>query len=299
MKTTFCIFAGFAALFFVSSLPSLAQADLIPTNLTLWLKADDGFSIVDGTATWADKSGNGNNVTQAGSDRHPAKVDNQIGPTNNLPVIRFDGDDWLGRSDDNVIGKTDTAHTVFAVAMLADITANRTVFDVTESGGVTSVLHRTIFLPGVGSKVFEFSVRDDSYNKNYVFDTTSRRTLPDFTIVTSERNGSSLEMWLDGYSSGSDSTNTLGAMDSGGYYTTVGAVRNSGNTLGSGHMNGDIAEIIVYDRVLNSTEFEQVGYYLEQKYGLETACVPEPSTLVLLGVGALALLLAIYRRRKK
>ena len=55
----------------------------------------------------------------------------------------------------------------------------------------------------------------------------------------------------------------------------------------------NIAELIIYDGELTSSQVLQVGKYLEGKYGIPF--IPEPSCLVLLGMGALALM--GFRRR--
>lgn len=70
----------------------------------------------------------------------------------------------------------------------------------------------------------------------------------------------------------------------------VGA-RNDGATWA---FDGLIAELIVYDRILSESEMNEVGYYLQEKYGLAGAYVPEPASLVLMGAGGLMLL----RRRR-
>jgi hypothetical protein len=41
---------------------------------------------------------------------------------------------------------------------------------------------------------------------------------------------------------------------------------------------GDIAEIIIYNRALTTTEENQVGYYLKQKYDLGTTYTEPPRT---------------------
>ena len=56
----------------------------------------------------------------------------------------------------------------------------------------------------------------------------------------------------------------------------------SGQTWGIGYngtgngaeLNGDIAEVLIYNRVLTAEESEQVGAYLETKYGLSTTYGP-------------------------
>ena len=46
------------------------------------------------------------------------------------------------------------------------------------------------------------------------------------------------------------------------------------NACGNGaQLNGDIAELLIYNRILSTAEANQVGAYLENKYGLDTAYV--------------------------
>ena len=58
--------------------------------------------------------------------------------------------------------------------------------------------------------------------------------------------------------------------------------------------SNQIAEIIVYDRVLTSTESSDVYNYLSNKY----MTTPEPGTLVLLATGLVGLLAYAWRKRK-
>ena len=71
-------------------------------------------------------------------------------------------------------------------------------------------------------------------------------------------------------------------------------------TAGAGWgLNGDFAELLVFNRVLTDAERNTVGSYLADKYGLTTAyVVPEPNTLVLLVVGLFGLLAYAWRKRK-
>ena len=67
-----------------------------------------------------------------------------------------------------------------------------------------------------------------------------------------------------------------------------------------------MAELIVVSGSLSTNDFNAIGTYLETKYDLNTAfpdasstAIPEPSTLVLSGIGLLWLGLYAWRRRRR
>ena len=76
--------------------------------------------------------------------------------------------------------------------------------------------------------------------------------------------------------------------------------------LGSAVMNiastkssTQVAELIVFDRVLTPTESNEVGVCLQEKYGITgTYSIPKPGTLALLATGLIGLLAYAWRKRK-
>jgi len=72
----------------------------------------------------------------------------------------------------------------------------------------------------------------------------------------------------------------IGAHDrTSGFYTgKYGLGRQPGS--GDRKYNGDIAEVILFDRTLSEAEHNRVGHYLEQKYGLATSFAPPADNVV-------------------
>ena len=71
----------------------------------------------------------------------------------------------------------------------------------------------------------------------------------------------------------------------------------AGNPLGEQAWQGNIAELVIFNRVLSDSEANEVGSYLQDKYGITGAyAIPEPSSLGLLLLGGGAVLLLRRRR---
>jgi hypothetical protein len=76
-----------------------------------------------------------------------------------------------------------------------------------------------------------------------------------------------------------------------------------GTQSGTNAFQGTIGDMLFYSAALSSTDRNNVGYYLAQKYGISNSTyvgtyVPEPSSLVLLAAGLLGLLCYAWRKRK-
>jgi autotransporter-associated beta strand protein len=223
---------------FVPTLP-----DGLP-GLILQLDASQltGLSDGDPVATWNDMSGLANHATtSAGTPIY------KTGVLNGRPVVRFDDNSAFTTA--NLSSQFPSAATVFIVTTITGdgaytlVKANPNVDEWWRWNG-----------DGLSYPGFFRSSRIEGYCP-----------MPDsgshvFAISSS---ASAWEMSINGTSQGV----------AGGNYNSGGALV-IGNGSSGGGLNGDISEVLAYNRVLTPNELNTIGSYLEAKYGLATSYDP-------------------------
>ncbi len=241
------------------------------TGCVLWLKADEGV-VTNGSsvASWLDQSGQGHDLSQLTVSNQPLFVQNVVG---GKPVVRFDtNNQYLTRGD--ALGFTGNAAMSVFMVIEADDGALRRALHLGNTNGANgqSIAFATdsSFRYNNGNRIFAndpmngaFGIgawrteADEPYGEGRFFKNGDEKG------QTGSTNPGNLKNLADGE-------------------TLVGQGRGN-NTTFNDRFLGDIAEIIVYDRALSNVELNQVGYYLEQKYGLTTdygdpsvTTVPQP-----------------------
>ncbi len=222
-------------------------------ELLLWLRADSGTETSSGDTatsdgdtveTWRDRSGNGRDATAitGSTDRRPVLHTDTNG-IHGKPVLRFDGSNDYVRTDaeDSSLAQP---FTVFAVARRNDGgTTAETILD-SRGGGSNEITlgywSGTQARINAGSNVTLDVTQSDAAILRGIFDgTSSSLALNSDTVVT----GDAGTRTADGF--------------------RVGASRSTSQLLG-----GDVAEVIVYNRVLDPAEIALVENYLSTRYDL-------------------------------
>jgi len=240
------------------------------SGIRLWLKSDAGITTnaSGDVTTWADQSGQGNNVSQGTAAYQPDYVVNAI---NGKPAIRFDGsDDRLYHS--NGSGQFDfNDATVFVVVSprFTTDTVNQGIWGVRD-GGITRMSchfnheHTKLLLWNGGSTT----------ENNYTFETN------EYEIVHTSWSGNNNKSYVDGTQIGSGTV---------GWGSSSKKTFNLGYSGGSDeYLQGDIVEIIIYNRTLTTDEQNRIGYYLADKYDLESSFEQPGASYVWVQVPALA-----------
>lgn len=223
-------------------------------------------AIDDNTAmrVWQDQSGNAYNAEQSTSAARPTYRTNQL---NGLPAVVFDGtDDRLSL----VSG---------ALGMLRNV-AGATVFAVVKYSA-SGVLMRSIFISnniGTGQSRLTIGILPDNkiqiggrrLDANSFESADSANAISNIFLMHSgilDYANAKAFQYRNGTLDGTDDPfQTAGnTSDTNSVYITIGA--NDTNQL----LNGSIAEIIVYNRALNTSELAQVHKYLSMKWGIALA----------------------------
>ncbi len=226
-------------------------------GLQLWLDASrlTGFSDGAGVTSWNDRSGNGHAAIQTTASRQPTYRSNVL---NGLPVVRFDGvDDAL---DAGEIDLYRTGQTIFVVARV-DVAKNQ-IF-VSQHAGSTD---GSWFFAGTPTGLKYVVINADSHRVDY---NASVAGVTNFGIWTARYTGGRMDIAVAGRDLSGNGAQS-GLIKDDNQHVVVGDYGGPGWKL-----DGDVAEIIVYNRSLSAIERTAVENYLGTKYALRLARTPQ------------------------
>jgi hypothetical protein len=253
------------------------------SGLVLWLRADLGVTKDGGNkvSNWADQSGSSNDAAQGTAANQPTYVASSI---NSLPTISFDG----SASPNNDILITPNVDMTASPGVTCFIVAKDTT---TTASVVLEKGPNANTNPGFGAYVNDnttSALNNGWYSGSSVKAFKSSTTFPLTTPV----------IWCNTIDTASIGENEAGqfvngaaiALSSyaGGTLETSGGFGNSPFYIGSRSTNvaplvGEIAEIIVYNRLLSYQERRKIEEYLSKRYAisLETNLLKSVSPLAL------------------
>ena len=239
-------------------------------GLTVWLKADavntaDTSQVrVVGSNTfvkqWNDQSGGGHHATQTTDAKQPKYI---AGGVNGKPVLRFveasDNKLYLG----DLSASFPTAGSMFAVSTI-NTDGRYSLFDNRNNDSRWVANTWSESQPGVfrGTRT-GMTYASWPQSGSHVFAMESGSSIYRFVI-----DGSQIGSAGGNYHNGSGQNWTIGDRPGDGQ-----------------QLNGDIPELILYNRVLTSDEANAVGRYLADKYGLTTSYVATPPQAGMFGFG--------------
>jgi hypothetical protein len=237
-----------------------SAARAIPTNgLSLWLKADHGVTINNSNVTaWIDQSGNNNNASVENIGEEPTF---QSSFSNSKPAIQFNGTQLLQILDSNTLDFLKTS-----IFIVLKRTGNGTGNEVTFMKNASNI-------DGVAS--YWQLARSGEFGNSY-FTIASQGNHPDQDssvniedgipkIMGFIYNATTFNIYVNGtqtatygFPTGNINT-TSGTLQIGGY-------NKSFNNPEGELFNGQIAEIIMYNRAITTAERQQIEIYLNSKY---------------------------------
>lgn len=222
-------------------------------GLNLWLKAD---SLVlndnDPITTWADQSGNGNDATQVGAvGIKPIYKTNII---NGKPIVRFDGiDDYLDLPN---FAAGFTSGEIFIVVRLdADPPAVGSATGLWLFG--TTAVNEATHFPFTDGIVYDR------------WGSTARKTTgnPALSLATNFRLYNVVSQANEWTSRIDGAQHFTTAVNTTAFNATLFLGR-SFDTVNSFYVDGDIAEVIMYNAILSAQDRQSIQTYVTTKYGL-------------------------------
>lgn len=221
------------------------------TNLRAWYRADS-LALADNAAvtTWSDESGQGFHLTGVtGSPRL------RTGIINSKPIVRFDGASGLNTS--NIVlqgGATD--FTVFLVVRAG--TSQNVHADMYDNSHGSNTAGPMIQQSGTNLNVYASAWwNGSSYSGTSTFTVSSAA----FQIHHTHKAGATVRHFINGGLATNNSVPANMAQPSVPLYVGRG-------NIGGRSWNGDMAELVYFNRALSDAEQQQMKFYLAQKYAV-------------------------------
>ena len=233
------------------------------SNLKLWLRADTLTGTADGTAVsiLKDQSGNGFDLSQGTAANRPIF---KTGQANGRPVLRFNG---LTQYMQGSFTGSITSKTMFVVTRLGTLTPTGSAYGgaaVTVQSSDGNYFDAIVYNEYTAKRWMNGS---DGFARTPAIIGPSDETAIGPHVITIRSTTSSYTLYRDGQqlqttASYSPSTYTNGQFNLSARHTP------GGTPVTNGYWNGDIAEVLVYDRALTEVERQKVEIYLRSKYGI-------------------------------
>lgn len=230
-------------------------------GMVLWLDANDCTTVslapispTHTTATvdkWSDKSGHGYDATQTTLTNQPAYI---TGAINSKPVLRFDGINDLLSISSAALASIANDVTIFIVSNKASNQNNSILF---ASPDDSTTNRFNIHLPWSDGNVY-WDFGDSSSTGRLAHSWNASFATPYIWSFDNSSSPAGAHIWLNGTniaSKGSSGTPDYTAKA----YTLL---------VGTAGYNGDIAEVIIYNKVLTNYERKAVEDYLSNKYDI-------------------------------
>ena len=231
----------------ISCSPSFAQ---VPAGSILWLRADQGVVLQNGhVSQWKDQSGNGNDAFMTNTGQQPDLLASSY---NGMPSIRFNGGTYL--QGPNVF-PTNSDYTVAVVAKINNVSNINNLV----SGDNHAIWLNNSLYPGVIHSSFVLQ----EYSTIPMWSDSSSTVIALFSNVTQQA-----QLYVNGEFADSSyigvnlDSSLLIASYIGGYF-----------------LQGEIQEVLLYNRELDSSDRIGLDNYLRSKYGISHALsLPKPDS---------------------
>jgi hypothetical protein len=228
-------------------------------NLRLWLKADAIQNLIDGdaVAAWSDISGNGWSATQSTAGSRPTYKTNIL---NGQPVVRFDGGDHLDFNNNATpLFSAAGEWTLFVVHKISTTTGTSGIL----GQYIAAVSNGRYYFYDAGSFLGSTATLGSVTQTNGAESTTTTR------VDVHRRSASNrFRTYSNGVNNDDDTdASTRNLLQCG---NILGAITSSGSVYNGAmqnYYNGDIAEVILFNRDLTDAELLAVQSYLGTKYG--------------------------------
>lgn len=251
----------------ISGTTSLTEVPESIGSLVGWYKSTDlngngdnnsGWTASDPVATWVDSSSSNNNLTQGVLANRPTY---QTSVVNGLSAVRFDGaTQYLTAS----LGALNAPITVAIVSYFAQANQPAGDFDYIFNLGTAGGANTSLSIAKSGNGWV--SGTDVYYNYDgaatFVGPTMNGQTW-EIHIVTHDTAATFHSYYMNG--------TAQGVADTSGAVATDGTL-DIGRFIGNNHyLNGDIADFMVFSKVLSTTERQQLECYLATKFNITVA----------------------------
>lgn len=245
----------------------VSEDPLVTDGLVLWLDASDATSLtVDGSnkvSQWRDKSGNGNHAGQATGVNQATLTPNSL---NSLPSIVFDGVDDYFRIEDHATLRPDEI-TVFVVGKATAYTTYAATF-------LNKSTDYAFWNDGYGLNVMEDPFQDqfqfwvsDYYPIND-YQNHVRVPYGQYHLWAGSYGNDLSSFWIDGDLAATETTLSGAIVHSSRAMTLGMSYLGTTEVALADPLNGEMAEVLIYNRALSDAEREQVERYILSKWGV-------------------------------